>query len=57
MKAADDQTLLSSTTQNDSGLGAEYEKEQIHGGDYLLVGKESDQWQMFVYEEDEQEES
>lgn len=56
LKNADDKTLFSSTTQNKSGLGNNYDRSELDGGSYLLVGKESDNWQMFVYEKDETKE-
>ena len=56
LKDANDKTLFSSTTQNESGLGNDYDRSKFDGGSYLLIGKESDNWQMFVYEEDEAKE-
>jgi len=56
LKDANDKTLFSSTTQNESGLGNDYDRSEFDGGSYLLIGKESDNWQMFVYEEDETKE-
>ncbi|WP_143773829.1 DUF2345 domain-containing protein, partial [Neisseria zoodegmatis] len=57
LKTADNRTLFSSTTQNESGLGSKHDREQIHTGSYLLIGRESDDWQLFVYEEDNNEEN
>ncbi|WP_156300680.1 DUF2345 domain-containing protein, partial [Neisseria sp. 74A18] len=55
LKTAGDETLFSSTTQNENGLGGEHDKEQIYASSYLLIGKESDGWQLFVYEADNHE--
>ena len=42
LKDANDKTLFSSTTQNESGLGNDYDRSEFDGGSYLLIGKESD---------------
>ena len=53
LKNSDDKTIFSSTTRHESGLSNVYDRSEFDGGSYLLIGKESDNWQMFVHEEDE----
>ena len=53
LKNSDDKTIFSSTTRHESGLSNVYDRSKFDGGSYLLIGKESDNWQMFVHEEDE----